>query len=297
MSEDPAKAANAIDITEALLRQWALPQPESDDDKEGRGRIMVVGGSPEMPGAVALAANAAMRVGAGKLTIVTARTVAAIVAAAIPEARVIALAETESGGLVLPESQDIPTAVDAVLVGPGMQDEAAAVKLTRQLMTRIESPFVLDAAAMGAVTSRSRSSRGRAVILTPHAGEFAHLTGLPKESVAASREHLAGDYAKRWDAVLALKGATTVIADTASHLWRLSNRNPGLGISGSGDVLAGLIAGLAARGAPLSQAAVWGVALHANAGTRLAKRIGPLGFLARELSEEIPELLRDLLPQ
>jgi ADP-dependent NAD(P)H-hydrate dehydratase len=88
-----------------------------------------------------------------------------------------------------------------------------------------------------------------------------------------------------------LKGVETVIAAPAASLWRHKGGNVGLAVSGSGDVLAGVVAGLAARGAPAEQAAVWGVALHAHAGERLAERSGPLGYLARDLSAEVPALM------
>jgi NAD(P)H-hydrate repair Nnr-like enzyme with NAD(P)H-hydrate dehydratase domain len=120
---------------------------------------------------------------------------------------------------------------------------------------------------------------------------MAHLTGIAKERVAAAPEHLARQVAQEWNAVVALKGATTFIAAPDGERWRHTGGNIGLAVSGSGDVLAGVIAGLAARGADLAQAVCWGVALHARAGERLAARMGTLGYLARELPGELPALL------
>ena len=97
--------------------------------------------------------------------------------------------------------------------------------------------------------------------------------------------------------MVALKGATTHIAAPDGRLWRHDGGNVGLASSGSGDTLSGIIAGLAARGAPLEQACAWGVALHARAGERLAQRIGPLGYLAREIAGEVPALLHELRPR
>jgi len=134
----------------------------------------------------------------------------------------------------------------------------------------------------------------RAPILTPHAGEMAHLTGIAKDDVNAAPDPRAVDAARDWNAVLALKGARTVIATPDGTLYAHEGGNVGLAISGSGDVLAGIIAGLAARGAPLDQATCWGVALHARAGERLAARMGTLGYLAREISQEIPALLEQI---
>jgi NAD(P)H-hydrate repair Nnr-like enzyme with NAD(P)H-hydrate dehydratase domain len=103
--------------------------------------------------------------------------------------------------------------------------------------------------------------------------------------------------ARNWNAVVALKGATTFIASPRGQVWRHSGGQPGLATSGSGDVLAGVIAGLAAQGAPLEQAGAWGVVLHAMAGARLARKLGPLGYLARELAGEIPALMKALRPR
>jgi ADP-dependent NAD(P)H-hydrate dehydratase len=151
---------------------------------------------------------------------------------------------------------------------------------------------VLDALAMDVVLDLRRFEG--TPLLTPHAGEMAHLTGISKESVNADPERHAREAALRWNAVVALKGATTYIATPEGDCWRHVGGQAGLGTSGSGDVLAGIIVGLAARGAPLAQAAAWGVALHAQAGSALAERLGPMGFLARELPGEIPTLLEKL---
>ena len=133
----------------------------------------------------------------------------------------------------------------------------------------------------------------RPVLLTPHAGEMAHLSGEPKDAVQADALGQAADTARRWNATVVLKGATTLIAsaDGEAPPWRHSGGNVGLATAGSGDVLAGLIAGFVARGAPLDQAAAWGVVLHALAGERLAARQGGVGYLASELVDELPSLM------
>jgi ADP-dependent NAD(P)H-hydrate dehydratase len=128
------------------------------------------------------------------------------------------------------------------------------------------------------------------VVISPHAGEMARLQGRDKADVDGDgMAALHG--ASQWNVVVALKGAVTSIASPEGRLWRHEAGQPGLATSGSGDVLAGLIAGLAARGAALEQAAAWGVVLHALAGGRLARRLGPLGYLARELGGEVPSLM------
>lgn len=305
--DTPTRATAVHDVDTALLQGWSVPMPAIEGDKEIRGHVLVLGGSSEMPGAVILAATAALRAGAGKLTVATGKSVAQLVALAMPEARVIGLAEHESAGFSLDAVaclDPLAERVDAILVGPGMRDEPATARLVHALLPRFMAAgtsVVLDACAMGALLHppaqwpADRPWRfERPVVLTPHAGEMAHLTGVAKDTICAHPDPQALDAARAWNAVVALKGARTVIATPDGTLYQHEGGNVGLAISGSGDVLAGVIAGLAARGAPLDQAACWGVALHARAGERLAGRMGTLGYLAREISQEIPALLEHI---
>lgn len=290
-------------VSTAALRDWPLPMPSMDGDKAQRGHVLIIGGSREMPGAVILAACAALRAGAGKLTIITGSSIAQLVALAIPESRVIAWTETPSGGIVLPPAEafaELAEKVDAVLIGPGMQDEPAICSVVRALLPLLrDTRVILDACAMGVVRDAPTCLHGvdTHVLLTPHAGEMAHLCGISKEAVAADPRTAATRAAQRWNAVVALKGATTFIAAPGGRVWRHDGGNVGLAISGSGDTLAGIIAGLAARGAELEQAGAWGVALHARAGDQLAARTGPLGFLARDIAAEVPMLMHALTPR
>jgi hydroxyethylthiazole kinase-like uncharacterized protein yjeF len=293
--------ARPRDVDTSLLRGWPLPVPANDADKEDRGHVLVLGGSREMPGPVILAATAALRAGAGKLTIATGRSVAQLVALAIPESRVLGLAENEAGGFAVEAVAALDPLADkisAILIGPGMRDEAATARLVHALLPRLDGTdtnVLLDAEAMGAVlhppTGNPPFRFNVPVLLTPHAGEMAHLTGIAKDDICAAPDRHALDAAQGWNAVVALKGARTVIAAPGGERWQHEGGNVGLATSGSGDVLAGVIAGLAARGATLAQAATWGVALHARAGERLAERFGKLGYLARELCDCIPALL------
>ena len=291
-----------LDIDAGLLAGWPLPQPGSDSDKDERGRVLVIAGSREMPGAAWLAAVASLRAGAGKLQVATAASVAPGLALRIPEARVIAMPETSSGGLAMSGLDRIEALLektDAIVIGPGLQDETATRLFTRHLLARASpAAFVIDALAMNVIADFADladvATFTRPPLLTPHAGEMANLTGFDKEQVAADPERAAREAAARWNAIVALKGATTFIATPDGRAWRHSGGHVGLATSGSGDTLTGIVGGLAARGAPLEQAAVWGVALHALAGQALADRVGPLGFLASELPAEVPRLMQRL---
>lgn len=284
-------------ITPALLRkQFGLSHPDGGD-KETRGCVLLIGGSREMPGGVILAATAALHAGAGKLQIATCRSVAAHVGAAVPEARVFALAETRHGGIAPSAAKELAEharAARAVVIGPGMVDGEAAARLLVALVPRLEGAcFIVDAAPLEALSKDKAAlhALGKRAVITPHAGEMAQLTGLQKAAIVAEPLAVARGVAAEVRAVVALKGEETFIAlpDGTAYLNRKGNI--GLATSGSGDVLAGIIGGIAARGAEAAGAAAWGVHLHACAGDRLAARMGRIGFLARQLSAEVPALL------
>jgi ADP-dependent NAD(P)H-hydrate dehydratase len=291
--------SGARNVDDALLRGWPLPEADVDGDKESRGRVLVVAGSREMPGAAVLAGTAALRAGAGKLVIATPQSAAQSVALAVPEARVIALPEATDGGptfYALPLLQPLAAATAALVVGPGMTGRETTLALVQTIVPMFkQSIVILDALAMDCVRAVGRFEQP--VILTPHAGEMAHLTGGDKEDLQEEPLAAALRRARAWNAVVALKGPTTAIAAPDGRAWTHTAQAPGLGTSGSGDVLAGLIAGLAARGASPEQAAVWGVTLHARAGQQLARRTGVVGYLARELAAEVPGVMQGLAPQ
>src|SRR5205085_527175 len=296
-----SSSPKSLIITPRLLRTWPLPQPDEAGDKETRGRVLVIGGGPEMPGAVILAATAAARAGAGKLQIATCLSVAPHVATIVPEARVFALPETRAGALAASGVAQISKHLNearAVLVGPGMIDEAAIARFMKRLLAHInDTALVLDANALTLLARASGSLtklRGR-VVLTPHTEEMAELLQTDEAAVERDRAGALLAAVARFNAVVALKGRETLVAAPGSRVYVNRAGNVGLATSGSGDALAGLIAGLCARGTAPLQAAVWGVYLHARAGERLARTRGPLGYLARELPAEVPALLAQLM--
>jgi hydroxyethylthiazole kinase-like uncharacterized protein yjeF len=278
-----------------------LPQPDEEGDKEERGRVLIVGGAVEMPGAVILAATAALRAGAGKLQIATCRSIARAVAVAVPEARVFALSETRAGAVAVSGADEISRRareVNAVLIGPGLTDQGAAARLVRKVLPRIgKAVVVLDAVALSCFTETPKCLHDLdcKAVLTPHAGEMATMLGMDKSEVMRDPLKTAREAARNLRAVVALKGAEThIVAHGVSQSYCNRAGNVGLATSGSGDTLSGLITGLSARGATPLQATVWGVYLHACAGDALAKRMGRLGYLARELGAEVPALMSKL---
>lgn len=297
MSRTAPTGSSARALGAGLLRGWPLPTPDGGG-KEARGRVLVVGGHRELAGAVRLAGEAALRAGAGKLQIAVARGAATALAVAVPEARVLGLVEDANGGLAGTgrELPGLAENADAIVLGPGADPGPRLRAMSARLLARAQRSAVLDAGAIDLALLRSwRRMRQRPrLVLTPHHGEMASLLGCDVRDVEADAERIATAFAQEWDVVLVLKAATTWIADGTGARWVNRGGSEGLGTSGSGDVLAGIIGGLCARGATPGQAACWGVWLHARAGARLGRRLGELGFLAREIGGEVPALLAEL---
>jgi hydroxyethylthiazole kinase-like uncharacterized protein yjeF len=291
--------SGAVEVTPELLHGWPPPALVADGDKDVRGRVLVLAAGAQVAGATLLTAVAALRAGAGKLQIGAPRSLALALALATPEARVIPAAETAEGELAAEAADDLAQAYarsDAAVIGPGMLDRTVAGALARRLLATEGPALVVDAAAMRGLADDPARARRRAgeMVLTPHAGEMADLAGVEKAAVTADPLAVARATAARLQAVVVLKGATTLIVSPDGMAWRHAGGDVGLATSGSGDVLAGVIAGLLARGAAPAQAAVWGVCVHAQAGERLRRRIGRIGYLARELLDEVAPALEAL---
>ncbi|WP_144803965.1 NAD(P)H-hydrate dehydratase [Curtobacterium sp. BH-2-1-1] len=280
-------------ITPNALRDWPLPEPGAG--KYGRGQVLVIGGAARTPGAAMLSALAALRVGAGRLTLAVAASVAAEVSVAVPESGVQPLDEDDAGHIAvgaLTAAEDDAGSADAVLVGPGLDEPDGARDLVGRIAATVgpETNVVLDAFALGVaadVADQLEPLRGR-LVMTPNRGEAERLLGREcgDDDAADARA-----IAERFGAVVAL---SDVIAAPDGRVWAKGTGAGGLGTSGSGDVLSGVVVGLLARGAEPEQAAAWASYVHAAAGDRLAVQVGPLGYLASELLTEIPRVLVEL---
>ena len=260
---------------------------------------MVMGGSSQIPGALLLAGVAALRAGAGKLQVAGPHSAATALAVALHEARVFPLPETSDGHLdkrAGARAVECAHYADAILVGPGMLNEDAVRGFMDEFVRRVaDKQLVIDAIALSALQGgRYRFTEETRVVLTPNIGEMARITGETKATILGDPRGVAMTVARDLNAVVALKGSETFIASPYGEVFRYSEGEVGLATSGSGDILAGILVGLLARGATLDQAAVWAVYLHGAAGNRLKRRIGAVGFLARELSAEIPALMNGL---
>lgn len=292
MSEPPMPEPTALTLAE--LKRHPLPPVESGD-KDSHGTILVIAGSRDVPGAALLAANGAMRAGAGKLQIAAPDVIAVPLGIAMPEAMVVGHASHRDGGFAKSAIDGLARLAgkaDAIIAGPGLESNDAATPLAAILLG-LGKPLALDAALLHVLAKCEAEARGSAVppILLPHAGEMASLLGCDEAEVEADPLAAGHRCARRYRALVLVKGVQSHVVAPGGASWKYAGGGPGLGVSGSGDVLAGIVGGLLARGAAPLGALLWGVWLHGKAGRALSKRVGPLGFLARELPGEIPALL------
>lgn len=282
------------------LRAHPLPEPDGATDKNGRGRVLVAGGAEFVPGALRLTGEAALRAGAGKLKMATVRSTAMSLGVLVPEAAMIALPAQEDGEIAA-DGADILAAhlerCDALILGPGMSASAQTDELVQRILSAMQPPLtlVLDAAALTSARHlRDLIARqdGR-VILTPHHGEMAILTGADEAAIAEHPVALACEVARQFNAIVLLKANRSVVAAPDGRCLLHDGGCVGLATGGSGDVLAGIVGGLAARGASPFIAAAWGCWVHGHAGRALAGAVGSIGFLAREILPLIPQALEE----
>ena len=297
MPKSPRNSTKPVRVTRALLKSIPLPDHDSGGDKEARGRVLIVGGEIELPGALILAGIAALRAGAGKLQLATCRTAAPIVGVSVPECLAAGLDETKTGTISDGSADKIISyakQTDATLIGPGLRRSDDNDRLVSKILGQWkDNSLVLDAGALGVLhrdPTALHELRGNAII-TPHAGEMADTLGIDKKEVEGDPQSVALNAASMLRCVVALKGSSTFIASPDGELFLYDSGDIGLATSGSGDTLAGIVTGLLARGASPLHAAVWGVFLHGAAGNVLSKRLGRIGFLARELLDEIPPIM------
>jgi hydroxyethylthiazole kinase-like uncharacterized protein yjeF len=278
-------------LDRVVLREHPMPAVK-DDDKESKGRILVIAGSRQVPGAALLTATAAMRAGAGKLRIATLASIALPLGIAMPEAMVIGVEEDEEGGFadsavrtLAKEAGD----VDAVVAGPGVKSNDACRALARALLES-GAAVALDVALLKSLRS-SDEARTTVPILLPDKDELAALLDCDPREIDRDALGCGLRAAELYRSIVLVKGPTSHVVTPDADAWTYDGGAPGLGVSGSGDVLAGIVGGLLARGAEPLNALLWAVWLHGEAGAALGRKAGKLGFLAREIAGEIPRLL------
>lgn len=280
------------------LKAWPLPDPGGG--KDSRGRVVVVGGSRRTPGAVLLAAEAAVRAGAGKPQVATVASVAVAASVALPEALVTDLPETDDGEISRGAAQQIlalASDCDALLFGPGLLSPDGARELLAELAAELRCPLVVDALGMAYLTAHPAGLRhlsGR-LVLTPNESELAQTLERDEDHVRAHLADSCAELADRTGATVVTGGAQTWVVSPGDDVrWHHEGGLPGLGVAGSGDVKAGVVAGLLARGLSPHGAAAWAVLLHGGAGDAVSRNLAPLGFLAREVLPWVPRVMQEL---
>ena len=293
--------------TEVLERRAAkalLPDRPANAHKGTFGRVLVIAGSARYPGAAVLAARGAYRAGAGLVTIATPQSIASHMVAAVPEATLLPLPEYDDGvisGFAAWETvRDELESVDAIVIGCGFGRHDHSGKFVREFLVSPEvgavNGVVVDADGLN-LLSQDMSVLPNAVapvVLTPHPGEMATLTGLSTEDVQGQRLTVARDRAAEWNCHVVLKGANTVVA-TPDQRARVSEvAQPALATAGTGDVLSGAIGALFAQGLNPFDAATLGVYLHGDAGNRAARTHGTIGVTAGDVADQLAMASRSL---
>ena len=283
-----------------------IPSRPTYSHKGSYGRVFVLAGSTGMTGAAVLASQAALRAGAGLVTLGLPKSLNSIAEAKLSEVMTAPLPETTEGSLALtakPEILEFIERTSSVLaIGPGLSQHPETVDLIQGLLHETDRPSVIDADGLNALAdgkiNRSQShitnllsSLPSQSVLTPHPGEMARLTGLSVPDIEQDRIGVAQEFSQEHGVTLILKGVPTVIALDTGEIWINSTGNPGMATGGMGDVLTGLIAGLTAQGVSISESGVLGAYLHGLAGDISAEKTGEHGLIAGDVLEAIPEAI------
>jgi ADP-dependent NAD(P)H-hydrate dehydratase / NAD(P)H-hydrate epimerase len=273
----------------------ALPRRSVFAHKYSVGKIFVLAGSKGLTGAAALTCMAAMRSGAGAVMLGTPESVYPILARKLTEVMVNPLPTTKQGTLAfvaLPEIEKKLSWADVVVIGPGLSQHLETQKLISKIVAIYCGKLLLDADGLNACTTAILRSSKAKIILTPHVGEFSHLTKIHSKDIEAQRIDVARNLAKKIQKTVVLKGVPTVTASQSGKAFLNSTGNPGMATAGSGDVLSGIIAGLWAQGMNEEEAAYSGVFLHGRAGDLAAKKLGERSIIASDLIKYLPAALK-----
>ena len=278
--------------TDESFPRSCLQGLDPQSNKGTLGKLLLVCGSYGMAGACIMAARAALRCGVGLLHIAADKRIYPILAQAVPEA-VFTVLDWENRGREAAESlHSALESATACLMGCGLGEQAK--RLCPPIFSRCAVPLIVDADALNFAAAHPGvlEEVEAPLILTPHPGEMARLCGDTIPEIQADRLGAAREKARETGAVVALKGAATVIAATDGRCAVNPTGNAGMAKGGAGDVLAGMIASLAAQGIPAFEAAVTGVYLHWLAGDLCAKRLGQRSMLPTDLIAALPEVFR-----
>lgn len=262
------------------------------------GHVLVLAGSLRYSGAAIFCAEGALRGGAGLVTVGLPESIARpILKVKPPEAMLLPLPETKEGTLGIPAFKEIATfalTADVLALGPGLGVNESIKKIVRRIIGGIEKPLVLDASALAALKGDTGILRKKKapLIITPHPGEMAMLTGLTINQIQNNRKDIAKKVAYEYNITVVLKGMGTVVAFPGNPLYINTTGNPGMARGGTGDILTGMIAAFVGQGLKPFEAAKYAVYLHGLAGDMAAREKTQVGMIASDLLEKIPEAIR-----
>jgi len=274
-------------------------KPRARGLNKGRaGKVLVVAGSKEMPGAGYLSAISALRAGAGLVTWALPEEAYRKIDLRYPEV-ILFPVPSEQGKFALsawPPIQDKAKRFKALAIGPGLGKGPALLQFLRKILTSLRLPKVLDADALNLLSElEGKIPYFRGSVLTPHLLEMSRLSGASLAEIQKDPLGCARSFARRYRCWVLLKGYRSVVASPEGKLWINSTGGPNLATAGSGDVLTGVIAGLLAQGMDKETAVLAGAFLHGRAGDLLAKRQGDRGTVASDVAKAIPQVIRDIL--
>lgn len=281
-----------------------LPTPllrrNTNVHKNRFGHVCILAGSRRMLGAAALASLAALRTGAGLVSVGVPKSLNTALQKKIAHAvMTLPLAETKEQSLAFaayPEIRNSYVKFDAIAIGPGLSMHPSTQKLVLKIIAQCPKPLVIDADALNALSQKvDILAKTPAVkILTPHPGEMSRLTKLTTKEIEHQRARIARKFAGTYNCVLLLKGHQTVVAAKNKKVYINTTGNPGMATAGSGDVLTGMIAALIGQGLSGFEAAKWGAYLHGKAGDLAAKAKTRAGMMASDIIDSIPKAIKKI---
>jgi hydroxyethylthiazole kinase-like uncharacterized protein yjeF len=275
----------------------SLPRRPRDAHKGDFGRLLVVAGSLRMPGAAFLCGEAAMRSGAGLVTIAAPEPAIPVLGAKVVVETLAPLPANDAGtiaGWAAKAALRLASECDAVALGPGLTTDGDTPRFVREFVDALDKPLVLDADGLNAHVGAAErlASRRAPTILTPHPGEAGRLLGRSAAEVQSSRDAAARELARRTGAIVVLKGARTIVTNGRRAIVNRTG-NPGMATGGAGDVLTGILGALLARGCDPFEAAVLAAHVHGRAGDLAAEARGEEGLVATDLLAQIPAAIAE----
>jgi NAD(P)H-hydrate epimerase len=300
----PTEVIEREKITTTVLNRgsvWGILGSRKPDAHKGDfGHLMVVAGSPGKAGAAVMTAKSALRTGAGLVSVATPTSLVPIIQQQVFESMCIPSAESIDGTIGIGAENELLKAaskMSACAIGPGLSTHYETVQMVRNFLQQITVPVVIDADGLNAIAGALDILKRIKVpvIMTPHPGEMARLSGIPTADVQKDRIGITEEFAEKYNVTLVLKGAGTVIATPQGHVYVSSTGNPGMATGGTGDALTGMIGSFLAQGYASHQAACLAVYLHGRAGDLAAGEKGEAGMIAGDLIDKIPQAIKETI--